>query len=58
MATSSVDLSHTRTVEETLAAYKVTEDEGLTPEKVLELRSIFGYNGECMWIVLCIFVCF
>lgn len=43
---ATVDLSHTRTVEETLAAYKVTEDEGLTQDKVLELRNKFGYNGK------------
>ena len=43
---STVDLSHTRTVEETFLNYKVTEDEGLTEERVLELRKQFGYNGE------------
>ncbi len=42
---AAVDLSHTRTVEETLELYKVTEDEGLSQESVLELRQKFGYNG-------------
>lgn len=43
---TTVDLSHTRTVEETLVAYKVTEDEGLSEERVMEERKRFGYNGE------------
>lgn len=47
---TTVDLSHTRSVEDTLLAYKVTEDEGLAQERVLELRRQFGYNGG--WMVL------
>lgn len=43
---ATVDLSHTRTVEDTLLAYKVAEDEGLTQERVLEQRNKFGYNGK------------
>ena len=43
---AAVDLSHTRTVEETLENYKVTEDEGLSQERVLEQRHKFGYNGK------------
>ena len=45
-AMAAVDLSHTRTVEETLELYKVSEDEGLSNERVLEQRHKFGYNGE------------
>ena len=54
---SKVDTSHIRTVEEILEAYKVTENDGLTPERVSEQRKKFGYNGEfemcgkvCVWM--------
>lgn len=43
---ATVDLSHTRTVQETLELYKVSEEEGLSNERVLEQRHKFGYNGE------------
>ena len=46
---SKVDTSHTRTVEEILETYKVTENDGLTPERVSEQRKKFGYNGEFGW---------
>lgn len=49
---ATVDLSHIRTVEETLVAYKVIEDKGLTQERVLEQRNKFGYNGEWARLVL------
>ena len=43
---AKVDLSHTRTVEEILEEYKVSEDEGLTEDRVLEQRNKYGYNGK------------
>lgn len=43
---ATVDLSHIRTVEETLELFKVKEDEGLSNERVLELRHKYGYNGK------------
>lgn len=42
----SIPLPHTRTVKEVLDYYKVSEDEGLSQDRVLEQRKKFGYNGE------------
>jgi hypothetical protein len=54
-AMTTVDLSHTKTVEETLLDYKVTEDGGLTNDTVLELRQKYGYNGKWKYLFECVF---
>ena len=46
---AKVDLSHIRTVEETLEEYKVLEEEGLSKDRVLQQRKKFGYNGESVF---------
>ncbi len=42
---ATVDLSHTKTVAETLEQYEVSEEEGLSKDIVQEQRKKFGYNG-------------
>ncbi len=43
---SEMELAHMRTVEEVLEQFKVAEEDGLTPERVTELREQYGANGE------------
>lgn len=42
---------HTKTVHEVLDYYKVTEEEGLSNDRIVEQRKKFGFNGEfkCMY---------
>ena len=41
-----MELAHTKTVEEVLQEYKVTEEEGLDSSRVEEQRRKHGLNGE------------
>ena len=41
-----MDLPHTKSIEEVLEYYKVTETEGLSEERVKEQRQKYGYNGD------------
>lgn len=54
-----MELPHTKDTSEVLEHFKVSEDAGLSKERVKELRSKYGYNGELQgvkyfWLV---FVC-
>ena len=40
-----MDVPHIKTVEEVFEFFKVTEDEGLTPDRVTRLREKYGLNG-------------
>lgn len=41
-----MELAHTKTVEEVLADFKVSEEEGLDNAHVEEQRRKHGFNGE------------
>ena len=41
-----MELAHTKTVEEILQEYKVTEEEGLNSSRVQEQRRKHGLNGK------------
>lgn len=42
---------HSKTVEDILLDYKISEEEGLSNDRVLEQRQKFGYNGKvCCWL--------
>ena len=41
-----MELAHTKTVEEILQEYKVTEEEGLNNSRIEEQRRKHGFNGK------------
>lgn len=41
-----MEAAHTKTVDEVLEFFGVTEEEGLTSERVASLREKYGANGE------------
>lgn len=45
-AISEMELAHTLSVEEVLQRFKVVEEDGLTPARVVQLREQYGANGE------------
>ena len=45
---STMDFPHTKTVEEVFEHFKVTEEDGLNPQMVTELREKYGLNGALL----------
>lgn len=43
-----MDFPHTKTVEEVFEHFKVTEEDGLNPQMVTELREKYGLNGALL----------
>ena len=44
---------HSKTVEDVCFEYKISEEEGLSNDRVLEQRKKFGYNGKgCVFVYL------
>ena len=44
---------HTKTVEEVYEFFKVSEEEGLSVERVTKLREQYGPNGTLFWHFQC-----
>ena len=51
-----MELAHTKTVEEVLAEFKVTEEEGLDSACVEELRKKHGLNGKLTQATTCLVI--
>jgi len=46
---ASSEFPHIQPVHEVLECYKVREDDGLSEDRVKELRKKYGYNGKCLY---------
>ena len=46
--TPAMDLPHTKTVEEVFEHFEVTEEAGLNPQRVTQLREQYGLNGALL----------
>lgn len=51
-----MELAHTKTVEEVLAEFKVTEEEGLDSACVEEQRKKHGLNGKLKQATMCVVI--
>lgn len=49
---ASYKFAHSKSVEDILGDYKISEEDGLSNDRVLEQRKKFGFNGE-VWYVFC-----
>lgn len=52
---ASGECYHTKTVHEVLEYYKVSEEEGLSSDRILEQRKKYGFNGKssgCLSVLL------
>jgi len=47
-----MELPHTKTIEEVYEVFKVSEEEGLSVERVTKLREQYGPNGMLLWLAI------